>query len=221
MESSNNQRKIPRVELLLAVLAFVGIGIELPLAFFIEPMIYGVEMNSWTTLHSILHWILTCVTWCGISLLLTTYAKKKIAFDIWRSTAPITLKRWGIIAVLFLLSLVISYFDWNGSKVVKEFVANGWLKFIFQYIYYFFECILIMLIIGFSQEAIEHWLPNKNIPYGGIVLALTWGVGHFVTKDYLAGGLCMVSALMYGSIYLLTNKNGRKFFLLLYLMFVL
>lgn len=65
-----------------------------------------------------------------------------------------------VIGLICIFSLAVSYFDWNGSKVVKEWIYNGWLKFIFQYIYYTFETVLVSLIMIFGQNAFESWLHN-------------------------------------------------------------
>lgn len=56
------------------------------------------------------------------------------------------------------MNLIISYIDCNGLKVVKEFKYNGLIKFIFQYIYYTFEVMLVALILIFSQKTFEQWL---------------------------------------------------------------
>ncbi|MBO5303174.1 MAG: hypothetical protein J6A92_03905 [Lachnospiraceae bacterium] len=129
--------------------------------------------------------------------------------------------QWVAVACFVILTLAISYADWNGSKVWIEFQANGWLKFIFQYIYYIFETALVLLILIFGQKACELWFHNTKIPYGGIIVALTWGIAHFFTKDYMTGVLSMISGFAFGSVYLLTNRDVRKAYWLLFAMFVL
>ncbi len=60
----------------------------------------------------------------------------------------------------------------NRAKVLKELHYNGWLKFIFQYIYYVFETGLVLLIIVFGQKAFEKWFHNDSrvlIPYVCII----------------------------------------------------
>ena len=47
----------------LALYAFGGIGLEVILAFVIEPVLYGAQMSEWTVLQNILHWIFTCILW--------------------------------------------------------------------------------------------------------------------------------------------------------------
>jgi len=204
-----------------ALLAFGGLGLEVVLAFFVEPVIYGVQMGQWNTAQNILHWIMTCVLWGIVYLSLMRWSKKKYNFDLMSAGSEVKPWQWIVVGVFVVFSLVISYIDWNGSKVLKEFAYNGWLKFIFQYLYYVFETALVMLIMIFGQMACECWFGKKNIPYGGIILALTWGVAHFFTKDYVAGILCMISGLAFGSVYLLVGRDIKKAFPIMFVMFVL
>ena len=77
------------------------------------------------------------------------------------------------------------------------------------------------MILVFSQKAFEEWFKNPNIPYGGIIVALTWGIGHFFTKDVLTGIITMISGLAFGSVYLLVNRDIKKAYIILWLIFVL
>ncbi len=207
--------------LYLALYAFGGLGVEVILAFVIEPAIYGVSMNEWATPQNISHWVITCALWGLIGYTIIKIAKKRYKFNLFQS--PLKMKTWQriLVFVCVVFSLFLSYIDWNGSKIVKEFAYNGWLKFIFQYIYYLFEASLFMLIIVFSQQAFEIWFENDRIPYGGITVALTWGLSHIFTQGSLTAGLLTsLSGLMYGIVYLLVNKDVRKAYLILLIMFV-
>lgn len=207
--------------LLLAILAFAGIGLEVVLAFGIEPLIYGTPLNEWSDKQTILHWIITCILWGAVSFGIVRLAKNKYGFDLFQRGSKLSAWQWVLVAIFMIGSLIISYVDWNGSKVIKEFYANGPFKFVFQYIYYIFETILVTLILIFSQKAFEKWFHRENIPYGGIIVALTWGLGHFFTKDIWTGIVCMISGLAFGSVYLLVNRDIRKAFPILWIMFVL
>ena len=120
-----------------------------------------------------------------------------------------------------IASLVWSCLDWNGMKVVREFNANGPLKFVFQYIYYCFEVMLVLLIIVFGQKSFEKCFRNRNIPYGGMLAAVTWGIAHFFTKGSSTGIGIMISALAFGCVYLLVNRDIRKAYPIIWIMFVL
>lgn len=207
--------------LVLALLAFAGIGLEIVLAFGIEPMLYGASIGEWTDLQNIIHWVVTCILWGLVSWYLIHFAKKKYEFDIFQKGDKMAVWQWLLIALFVVGSLILSYFDWNGSKVIKEFYANGPVKFVFQYIYYIFETVLVTLILVFGQNAFEKWFHRKNIPYGGIIVAITWGIGHFFTKDILTGIVTVISGLAFGSVYLLVGRDIRKTYPILWMMFVL
>ena len=118
-----------------ALIAFAGLGIEVLLAFFLEPVIYGCAMNEWSTWQNISHWIMTCICWGLMSYFLIRASKQKYGFDVFAYEGKMKAWQWGTVFVIFVLMLIVSYIDWNGSKVLKELHYNGWLKFIFQYIY--------------------------------------------------------------------------------------
>lgn len=206
----------------LSLLAFAGLGLELLLGLFIEPMFFKAQMQEWSAAQNIIHWIATCILWGVMAYLLLRDAKKNLGFSIFQKTAKPGVAQWIGIAVCVIFSLLLSYLDWEGFKVLKEFAYNGWLKFIFQYIYYIFEAVLFLLIIVFGQQAFEKWFGHPGIPYGGMVAALTWGLVHILTKgDLSAGIICAVSGLLYGTVYLLANRNVRIAFPVLVVMFVL
>ncbi|BCN30379.1 hypothetical protein [Anaeromicropila herbilytica] len=206
----------------LALYAFAGLGIEALYVSLLEPNIYGCVMSKWNVTQSICHWILTCITWGVIAFLIVRYAYMRYGFDIFESKDKIKVKQWILTVVCVALVLISNYIEWNGSKVLHEFQSNGMPKFIFQYIYYLFETCLFMLIIVFGQKAFEKWLHKENIPYGGIVVALTWGMAHWMTKGSLYAGLFTAACgFCFGAIYLLLNRNIKWTYLVLCIMFIL
>ena len=176
---------------------------------------------EWSDLQYISHWIITCIMWGIISFLIMNFSKRKYDFDIWEKGKKVKTWQWILVVVLICGSLTMSYIDWNGSKVLMEFHNLGVLRFFFQYIYYIFEILLVTLIIVFGQKACEKWFKRVNIPYGGIVIAITWGMAHFMSQNFSTGIICMFLGLAYGSIYLFVNRDIRKTYLILWVMFVL
>lgn len=207
--------------LYLALYAFAGIGLDLILVGIIEP-IFGVTLETYTTLQHMLHWIIICITWLIVGIFLINLAKKKYDFNLWEHKNK--LKGWqyfGIIACL-IVSIASHYIDWGGFKPFLEFQQLGFIKFAFQYMYYLFEAFLISLIIIFGQKACEIWFKKENIPYGGIVLALTWGLMHIVSKGSIVVGLLSAfGGFLYGAAYLVVGKDYRKALPLMCLMFAL
>lgn len=206
---------------LLALCAFAGLGVEVLYGYIIEPAIYGVQIQEWTTAQIILHWAITCITWGVITLLLVKTANKKYGFQVNNDSVKMQNWQWIVIGLFIILMAVSSYIDWNGFKPAIEYKRLGLLKFIFQYIYYFFEAGMITLIIVFGQMACEKWFKKANFPYGGLLAAITWGVVHFFTKaDFATGMISMIGGFTFGVVYLLTNRNLLKTYLILFIMFI-
>lgn len=206
----------------LVLFAFAGLGIESIYAFLLEPIIYGHQMADWNVLQYIIHWIITCITWGIITYLIVDVSKRSYGFDIFKTEGKIKMWQWLCVILCVIFSLCVSYLDWNGFKVVKEFQYNGLLKFVFQYIYYVFETALFTLILVYGQKAFEVWFKKKNIPYGGIILALTWGLAHIFTQGSISVGLLSaLGGFTYGVVYLLVNRDIRKTFPILLIMFIL
>lgn len=216
----NKTNKITGLDYLyLALYAFGGIGLELVIAL-IEPFIYGhaADYNDWTI---IAHWIITCLVWGGCAFYLLKLAKKNYEFEFYTNK---TVKNWQWLLTLALLalSLYISFISWGGFKLQLEFMKLGLLNFIFQYIYYFFESLLLTLIIVFAQKAFEIWFKKVNTPYGGILCGITWGLAHIFTKASLEVGLLsVILGFGFGAVYLLLNRDIRKTMPIIFLMFIL
>lgn len=208
------------IYLLLSICSYVIILLEAILAYTIEPLYFHKTIDSWDTINFIFHWISICVVWLILSVLLILFAKKK-GYYVFSKGDPINSKQLFIIITGIVFCFVVSYINWNGFKIVQEYKHLGLLKFIFQYLYYAVETLLYNLIIIYSQKAFEIWFHKTNIPYGGLFVALTWGLGHFFTKDYITGLLTVITGLLFGMMYLLTNRDTKKTYLITLLMFVL
>lgn len=119
------------------------------------------------------------------------------------------------------MATALKYMDWNGLKIVLEYQNLGLLLLIFQYVYAF-ETALFTLMIVFGQKACELWFKNSRLPYGGIIAGLTWGLGHIFTKGSLLTGIfSMLLGFLFGAMYLLLNRDIKKTYIVLLLLFVL
>lgn len=214
------EKKTGGIYLFLAVLAFAGLGFELVLGLIIEPAIfYAIQLVE---LKNIIHWILTSVIWLFIGLSLLHIAEQKMGLNLLEETEDMTIIQWVIVVVLVGLKAILSVMEWGGSKILTEFLFNGLLQFIFQYMYYVVEAGMMCLIILFGQLALEKLIGGRGIPYGGMLLALTWGLSHWLTQGSMMAGLsCAISAIAYGFVYLLTNRDLGKAYVIILIMFVL
>lgn len=226
---SQNSKQIPTQKVKgisyinLALYAFGGLGIEVIYAFILEPKIYGSSMEDWSVSQSILHWIITCITWGIVTFILYRFAKVKYGFDLLKQR-KVKLQVWQWICTLLCIGLIFysSYTSWNGFKPLIEYQNLGLTKFIFQYLYYAFETSLFMLILIFGQKAFETWFGKENIPYGGIVVAATWGLVHILTKGSISTGvLSALAGFSFGVVYLLLNRDIKKTYPVLLIMFLI
>lgn len=221
-EIREDKTKITGMDYLgLALYAFGGLGMEVLYAFLLEPAIYGTQMQDWTDMQTIIHWILTCMTWGIFAYVLIKKSGEKYEYPLLEKGVAIKAWQWGICIVFIGLAFAMDYMSWGGFKVYLEFAKKGWLLFTFQYIYYAFETMLFLLIIVFGQKACEKWFGKEGIPYGGIICGLTWGLAHIFTKDLATGLLGLVLGFAMGSAYLLTNRDLKKAYIVLFFMFIL
>jgi uncharacterized membrane protein YidH (DUF202 family) len=203
-----------------ALYSFAGVAFEL-LVVAVEGMV-GIDTNNFTVLQNIIHWIITIIGWVIIGIAVIKISRKTTGFDIWEKGKKMTPWQYLAIVICFAVNVVVKYLDWGGFKVILEWHSRGPLLFIFQYIYYFAEGFLISLIIVFGQKACEKWFHNEKIPYGGIILGLTWGLAHTYTKGSFGIGLLSAAGgLLFGASYLLVNKDYRKALPIITLLFIL
>lgn len=194
-----------------ALYAFAGLGMEIVLSGLLEPILFGgISSSDYSAIQRIVHWLLTSLCWGIIAMFLVRNAKKKLSLDVISKMKP-TKKGMVISSVLVLICITLNAFDWGTLKVIGEFQKKGILLFIFQYIYYLFEVVLVFLIVVFGQKFFETLTKrNSLIPWGGLVLCCTWGAVHILTKGSISNGIgVMIFAFLYGIIYLLLNRNSR------------
>ena len=209
---------------------FGVIGFELLLAYGIEYNIYGYDFKQFTPWQNILHWTLTIAVWLFGAWIVVRDCAKKSGVDLIKDfkeksliqgAKEMSLFQWVLLIVGTVLCLISTWIDWGGSKVVAEFTKKGFL-FPLQYAYYFAEVVMVLLIIVFGQYACEKWFNNDKIPYGGILVALTWGLGHWFTKGSMVDGIyTAIGGFVFGSAYLLTRRNLKLSYLFLCIMFIL
>ena len=187
---------------------FAFIGFELLLTYVIEFNLYGCsDWKEYTKLQNVVHWVLTCGVWMFGIWYVVREAAAKSDVNLFKNFKENSLLKgakeksvlqWGLLLTGTVLCLISTWIDWNGSKFLAELKSKGFLLPV-QYFYYFVEVAMVLLIIVFGQYAFEKWFKNDKIPYGGILVALTWGLGHWLTKGSLGVGifaLCLFYKVM-------------------------
>lgn len=197
-----------------ALYAFGGLGLEVILMT-IETNVYGQSSGAWSVMEQMMHWIVISFIWGCVGMIL---AKQLPAIP----RRKINAKNFIPAVAIVFVSVIYTTISWNGFKPVIEFSNLGAGRFFAQYVYYAFESLLIVLIVAHGQTALENWLgKTKWIPYGGILLAATWGLVHISTQDIATGIFSVIQALLFGSIYMVLNKDFKISYIAIALMFML
>lgn len=208
------EKKIMPVDFLwLALYAFAGFSLEL---------ILGMVISG---LSLIINAGLTAILWSAVTLFLIHYAKSRFNFDVFSISRPLENKKLILIICLVFSVIVVSTIGFGGFKPVVEF--NGELKksiiaFIFRLFYYFAECSLIVLVIAFGQKFFESQFGlSERFPSGGLLLAITWGLIHFLLQGVSGGLYTIFFSVVAGCIYLLCQKDIRWTYLFVAIAFIL
>lgn len=88
-------------------------------------------------------------------------------------------------------------------KRFDEWYGYSWgiANTILQYVYYAVEGLLMVFIIDVFQTIGDLTLPSYTIPWGGICLALFWGLPHYFSKGLFAmfwgGAVGLLTGLLY------------------------
>ncbi len=170
----------------------------------------------------IIHWALTCIVWGIFAFLLIRRSKNYLHFNIFEHRDKPAL-RYILISIAILLGVAVlkNVLLWKGFKPLIEFKNLGFIKFVFQYVYYLFEVILVTLMIAFGNKAGELLFKNLLLPWGGTFLGFTWGIAHIFTKDFLTGIVLFFLSILFGTLYILLNRNIYYTYLFVSLIFIL
>lgn len=211
MEKEN---KIMPIDFLwLALYAFAGFSLELILGMVTNGL--GLALNA----------AITAILWSSVSLILVHYAKNRFNFDVFSNSNRLDKNKLLPIIGLVIAVIVVSTIGFGGFKPVVEF--NGELNksvaaLFFRTLYYFAECSLIVLVITFGQKFFETQFGlSENFPSGGLLLAITWGLIHFLLQGFSGGLYTIFFSLVAGCIFILCKKDIRWTYFFVVVAFIL
>lgn len=234
---SENNKSIKAVTLfILGVISLLGLHAEYALIE-TEKFIFDKSYKDFSITESVTHWIVTCVMWGIVGLVLFYIAQRFYKFDLIQKKQRPTMR--GLVIALLLLSssIGVKFLLLDGWQMIVDFRREGWFQFIFLYIYHLFEAFLLLLSAAFFQSGCdkiissvrkkspsspeeEEIIPTHNehynadsffdhFPWGGIVLALTWGLSHYITTGGNIEKALFYTAVAFfiGCAYLAAKKN--------------
>lgn len=213
--------------LILALYAFAVFGWELVVTMLLDPL----WDSAGAAAGALLHWAVTAAGWSIGALLVFRMTRKADG----EPGTPLTPSLRGhpafrTLGVLLAAAAAIGFRvvilqEW---KLVGEYErlasAQGDatpLAFALLLVYYLCEACVILLVIALGQRAGETAFGHPAIPWGGLVLALTWGAVHILLQGPATGLYAMAAAVLYGCIYAWCNRRAVPSYLLVTAAFVL
>lgn len=222
----NQEQASARTFLCLTLCAAAGFALEAVLMG-LERLIPAWGDPKWNIAIIGLHWVLNAAIWGVLCVKLGGWARKKTGFYWLRETVQPGERRF-LGALLCTAAVVgLSAWTWGGFKPSVELEqwnwmgSLNWLAFCVQAVYLLFKARLMMLLICFGQQLGESLGGKPFIPWGGVVLALSWGVLHVLTHGMSTALYAAGSALLYGGIYLFALQNAKLAYPLIALALIL
>ncbi len=204
LETTKAVRIQPIEFLWLGLYAFAGFSIELLLGILIN--VVGLDPLS-KNIHS----FVTGVLWFAFSYLLIQYARKKFDYDVFKIRTAFTLKKLFAVSIIVLIVTFAAFIGFSGFKPLVEFRNGGQgniITYLLQLFYYFGESALIVSCIAFGQHFFEEQFRlNRQLPTGGLFLAMTWGVIHIFLQGLNGGIYTMLFSVLAGIIYVICEKD--------------
>ncbi len=197
----------------LSLLSFGAFMLELLPIFIIEVPLLHVDIQNYTAHQRSIHCIIMTFIWAVFIGMLLLFSKKHYRLPTGRiQEDKISLKNWIVTLACFIGCKLLTFIDWHTLKVIGEAQGKTIFQFSAQYLYYIFEVMLVTLIIIYGQKAVETFLKKESsIPFGGIILAMTWGILHFVSRgvgiEIWNGISTMIFSVLSGEIYLKLNRR--------------
>ncbi|MBR6402149.1 MAG: hypothetical protein IKS48_02040 [Eubacterium sp.] len=197
----------------LSLLSFGAFMLEYFSIFVIEPMLLHVDIGNYTVDQRSVHCIIMAFVWTVFIAILLFFSRKHLHFPSRENKEEnLSLGNWIITFICLIGCKILTFIDWHTLKVVGEIQDKNIYQFCAQYLYYVLEVMLVVLIIIYGQKAIENLLKKESpIPYGGIILAVTWGAFHFVSRgvglEIWNGISTMIFSVLSGVMYLRLNRR--------------
>lgn len=197
--------------LCMSFLFFGEFLLEYP-AIFLESQILGFRISGYLPEQRSIHHLIMVIVWGIVTAALLYYSDRRFLFPRSCTYQKRTRRNW-IIAILCLIGCkVLTFLDWHTLKVIGELQENAALQFGTQYLYYAVEVGLVLLIIMYGQKAAETFINKQSsIPFGGILLAFTWGAFHFVSRgvgiEIWNGCSCMIFSLLAGILFIQLKRR--------------
>lgn len=197
----------------MSLLSFGAFMLEYLSIFVIEAIFLHVDIWNYTAQQRSVHCIIMAFLWAVFIGVLLIFSIKHYRFPTrGNQEEKISLKNWIATFACFIGCKIMTFIDWHTLKVIGEAQGKTIFQFCAQYLYYIFEVVLVTLIITYGQKAVETFLKKESsVPFGGIILAVTWGIFHFVSRgvgiEIWNGISSMIFSVLCGVMYIKLNRR--------------
>lgn len=160
-------------------------------------------------------------TYPAYGVLIYAYTRFRKSQGMPLSFSPRGIKGWHMAVAAASAILLRRIVLWHGGEALTpmlyydlraafgggpSLMAIG--SFVLQYLYYAFEFVLVTLMVDAAQQTGEGLGRSKKVPWGGLYVGLTWGLGHVITQQSWNAGLS--SLALAGVMGFLFVGFGRK-----------
>ncbi len=212
---------------MVALYAFAVFGWELIVMLLLDPL----WRSTGSSLGALLHWGVTALGWTvGSLLIIRAMRQPRRGLDGTHRAAPhgyALARTLGVVAavVLAIGLRALALQEWKlveeYGRIVDDHGTRAPLVFACLLLYYLSETIVIVLVLALGQRAGELRFGSPAFPWGGLVLAVTWGATHVLLQGPATGIYAMGASLLYGVIYCLGNRRLASTFAIVALAFIL
>ncbi len=210
MDNNVKWRKYLGVSLLL----FAAFLLEYVALLVIEMLIMRMDIGNYTAKERSVHHLIMVIIWTLYLCFILFYSRKHYDFPQKKEKTTISTKNWVVAASCMICCKIMTFIDWHTLKMIGELQGKSVLQFILQYLYYIVEVGIVLLIIIYGQKAFDvrrNRERESDFPFGGIVLAATWGIFHFVSRgvgiEVWNGISCVIFSILGGIMYLRLDKD--------------
>lgn len=191
-----------------------------------DPQVWG---NNWYSTAIML--LTSTLIWAiGGSIVLTRLMRTdriKRTFQVRLEWKQVAIAIIGLIVLLGISLLESKHLRLDELSISREFQGfreryptHAALITSIQYGYYLMESFLVLLMIGLFHQAGRLVFGKPHIPWGGIGIMMTWGMGHLVSHPQ--GAIWMLyKSLAFGVLFVMLRKNPLLTVGLIYWSFII
>lgn len=162
---------------------------------------------------SVLHWLITAAGWCGGAWYLLHRRPQQDARFADPLVGSVVRRTLSVAVAVAICSgvRIAALGEWKPYAEIQDLRVDlgsaAWLGVTSLFIYYVAEALVIVVLVAFAQRAGELRFGRRGVPWGGLLLACTWGVTHIFLQGPSAGFYAIFASVLYGVIYVVGPRR--------------